>query len=158
MGALDGKHVRIEKLPGIGSSNFNYKSYHSIVLLACSDADSFFTTIETGYAGRNSDGGIFRSSKIKKWIINGKLNIPLPSKLTDDINEYNFPYYFVGDEAIPLTPYLMRPYPQRTLDNVKLLFNYRLSKGRKTVECAFGMMTEKLQVLSRAINCRTTEG
>lgn len=53
---LDGKQVRIEKLSGTGLSNFNYKSYHSIVLLACSDEDGFFTTIETVYAGRNSDG------------------------------------------------------------------------------------------------------
>ena len=56
LGALDGKHIRIEKLPGTGSTNYNYKQYHSIVLLACSDADGLFTTIETGYAGRNSDG------------------------------------------------------------------------------------------------------
>lgn len=61
LGALDDKYVRIEKLPGIGLSNFNYKMYH-LIALACSDADGFFTTIETGYAGRNSDGGIFRSS------------------------------------------------------------------------------------------------
>jgi len=32
LGALDGKHIRIEKLPYSGSSNFNYKMYHSIVL------------------------------------------------------------------------------------------------------------------------------
>jgi hypothetical protein len=63
LGALDGKHIRIEKLPGSGSSNFNYKMYHSIVLFACSDADGFFTTIETGYAGRNSDGGILTQSR-----------------------------------------------------------------------------------------------
>lgn len=157
LGALDGKHIRIEKLPGSGSSNFNYKMYHSIVLLACSDADGFFTTIETGYAGRNSDGGIFRASTIKKWITTGRLNIPFPSKLIDDSNDYNFPFYFVGYEAFPLTPYLLRPYPQRTLDNVKRIFNYRLSRGRKTVECAFGMMTEKFQVLSSAIRTRNTE-
>lgn len=42
----------------------------------------------------------------------------------------------------------MRPYSQRTLDNVKRIFNYRLSRGRKTVECGFGMMSEKFQVLN----------
>lgn len=61
--------------------------YHSIVLLACSDADGFFTTIETGYAGRNCDGGIFRASTIKKWITTRRLNIPFPSKLLDDLND-----------------------------------------------------------------------
>lgn len=157
LGALDGKHIRIEKFPNSGSSNFNYKMYHSIVLLACCDADGLFINIETGYAGRNSDGGIFRASAIKHWITNEGLNIPLPSRLPDDENQYDFPYYFVGDEAFPLSRYLMRPYPQRTLDNVKRIFNYRLSRGRKTVECAFGMMAEKFQVLNSAIRCRTTE-
>ena len=48
-------------------------------------------------------------------------------------------------------------YPQRTLDNTKRIFNYRLSRGRKSVECAFGMMTKKFQVLSSPIRTRTTE-
>lgn len=70
--------------------------------MAYSDADGLFTTIETGYAGRNSDGGIFRFSVIKQWITNGKLNLPLHLRLPGDENEYDFPYYFVGDEAFPL--------------------------------------------------------
>lgn len=81
---LDGKHIRIEKLPNTGSSNFNYKSYHSIVLLGCCDADGMFTMIETGYAGRNSDGGIFRASIIKRMLCNSQLDIPPPFKLPLD--------------------------------------------------------------------------
>lgn len=134
LGALDGKHIRVEKIPDTGSSNFNYKSFHSIVLMACSDADGLFTSIETGYAGRNSDGGIFRASAIKHWVENNRLNIPPPCILPTDDNL--FPYYFVGDEAFSLLRYLMRPYPQRTLNNVRRVFNYRLSRARKTVECA----------------------
>lgn len=151
MGALDGKHCRVEKFPNSGSSNFNYKSFHSIVLMACCDADGLFTLIECGYAGRNSDGGIFRASAIKQWLENAA-NIPRPSRLPNDDKE--FPYYFVGDEAFPLLRYLMRPYPKRTLNNTKRVFNYRLSRGRKTIECAFGMMAEKFAVLDRPIRCR----
>jgi hypothetical protein len=125
--------------------------------LACCDADGLFTTIETGYAGRNSDGGIFRASAIRHWITSGGLNIPLPLRLPDDENDYDFPYYFVGDEAFSLSQYLMRPYPQRTLDNVKRIFNYRLSRGRKTIECTFGMMAEKFQVLNSPIRFRIPE-
>lgn len=32
--------------------------------MACSDADGIFTTIETGFASQNSDGGIFRESRL----------------------------------------------------------------------------------------------
>lgn len=156
LGSLDGKHIRIEKLPNTGSSNYNYKSYHSIVLMACSDADGLFVFIETGFAGRNSDGGILQASSIKRFIENG-LNLPPPSKLPNDEQENLFPYFFVGDEAFPLTRYLMRPYPHRSLNNKKRIFNYRLSRGRKTVECSFGMMTEKFPVLSTAIRCHRVE-
>lgn len=75
--------------------------------MACGDDDGLFTIIETGYAGRNSDGWIFSASATKQWITNGKLNLPLPSRLPGDENEYDFPYYFVRDEAFPLSRCLM---------------------------------------------------
>lgn len=154
IGAIDGKHVGIEKLPNSGSSNFNYKGYHSVVLMACCDADGLFRIIESGYAGRNSDGGIFRASAIKYWLTHSGLDIPSLARLPNDENECLFPFYFVGDEAFPLTSYLMRPYSKRILDNIKRIFNYRLSRGRKTIECTFGMMSEKFQVLNSPIHCR----
>lgn len=78
IGAIDRTHVRIEKLPNTDSANLNYKSYHSIVLLACCDADGVLTKIETGYACRNSDGGIFRSSAIKRLLSNSQLPSRVP--------------------------------------------------------------------------------
>jgi hypothetical protein len=42
LGAMDGKHIRIQKLPNSGSTNYNYKGYHSIILLAVCDADGLF--------------------------------------------------------------------------------------------------------------------
>ncbi|XP_025202211.1 protein ALP1-like [Melanaphis sacchari] len=131
IGSLDGKHIRIEKLPNTDSSNLNYKAYHSIVLLGCSDADGFFTMIETGYAGRNDDAGIFRASSMKYWL--------------------------TRDEAFPLSTYLMRPYPRQNLNNVKRVFNCRIGRGRKTIECTFGMMTEKFKMLSAAIRCHNVD-
>lgn len=153
IGALDGKHIRIEKFPHTGSENFNYKHFHSTVLMACCDADGLFTIIEPGYAGRNSDGGIFKASSMNFWITHGN-NIPPPSPLRYDDRNIPFPYYFVGDEAFPLTRYLMRPFSSKTLDNVKRIFNYRLSRGRKTIECVFGMAAEKFAVLNGPIRCR----
>lgn len=57
VGSIDGKHIRIQKLPHAGSLDYNYKNYHSIVLLACADADGNFISVETGFYGRMSDGG-----------------------------------------------------------------------------------------------------
>lgn len=79
------------------------------------------------------------------------LNLPEDAVLPHDESGQAFPHYFVGDEAFPLKRYLMRPFPKRVLNNSRRIFNYRLSRGRKTVECAFGMMTQKFQILKTAI-------
>lgn len=158
LGAIDGKHVRIKKLPNSGSTNFNYKQYHSIILLAVCDADGLFTMIETGYAGRNNDGGIFRASNLGHWLERDGLNIPADACLPHAENQQTVPYFFVGDNAFPLKRYLMRPYPTRTLDNKKRIYSYRLSRARKTIECSFGMMTQKFQVLLTPIRCINYEG
>ncbi|KAJ8963517.1 hypothetical protein NQ314_005572 [Rhamnusium bicolor] len=114
LGSIDGKHFRIKKLSKTGSCYYNYKGFFSIVLMACADADGIFTTIDVGAAGRNIDGAVFRASAIGKLLEKEKLNIP-------------------RDEAFPLKRNLMRPYPQRSLDNEKRQFNYRLSRARKSV-------------------------
>lgn len=45
----------------------------------------------------------------------------------------------------------MRPYPQRTLNQERENFNNGLSRARKTVECAFGILCNKWQVLLKSI-------
>lgn len=153
VGSIDGKHIRITKLPNSGSANFNYKNYHSVILLGCCDADGFFTIIDCGFAGRNSDGGVFRVSTIGRLLERANTSIPTAGQLPHDEGENEFPYYFVADNAFPLRRNLMRPYPDRNLTNKKRIFNYRLSRGRKTIECTFGMMTQKFQIFLAPIRC-----
>ncbi|KAL4089001.1 hypothetical protein QTP88_024079 [Uroleucon formosanum] len=50
------------------------------------------------------------------------------------------------DEAFPLKNNIMRPYPKRILDMKKRIFNFRLSRARKSVECAFGMLVSKFRL------------
>lgn len=153
LGAMDGKHVRIQKLPNSGSTNYNYKGYHSIILFAVCDADGLFTMIDTGYAGRNSDGGVFQASSISYWLQRDGLNMPTSSPLPHDDTQQEVPYFFVADNAFPLKRNIMRPYPMTGINNIKRIYNYRLSRARKTIECAFGMMTQKFQVLLTPIRC-----
>lgn len=152
IGSLDGKHIRIKAPPKSGSAFFNYKSYHSIVLMAIADADSLFTAISVGDFGRNSDGAVFKNSELGKLLEANKLNIPSARNLPGDIGS-SFPMFFVADEAFALKKEIMKPYPQRTLDNPKRIFNYRLSRARKSVECAFGMLWSKFRVFDKPIAC-----
>ncbi|KAJ8936202.1 hypothetical protein NQ318_007356 [Aromia moschata] len=152
LGSLDGKHFRIKRLPKTGSTFYNYKGYFSIVLMACADADGLFTTIDVGEIGRNSDGAVFRTSNLGHALQLGLLELPQPRPLP--LGNDDFPFYFVADEAFPLKNYIMRPYSKRTLDNRKRVFNYRLSRGRRSVECAFGMLVSKFRLFEGPICCK----
>jgi hypothetical protein len=59
----------------------------------------------------------------------------------------------VGDEAFPLKTYFMRPYPgsQSKGDNEKSIFNYRLSRARRVVENAFGILSQKFLIYQRIL-------
>lgn len=153
LGAMDGKHIRIQQLPNSGSTNYNYKNYHSIILFAVCDADGLFIMVETGYAGRNSDGGIFKTSPISYWLERDGINIPTAAPLPHDPTQQKVPYFFVADNAFPLTRRVLRPYPMARITNEKRIYNYRHARARKTIECAFGMMTQKFQVFLTTIRC-----
>lgn len=153
IGSIDGKHIRIKSPAKSGSAYFNYKGYFSIVLLAVADADGLFLSVDIGEYGRNSDGKALRESAFGKALASNQLNLPEPSALPGNYGNINFPYYFAADEAFALTNHIMKPYPRRQLTNEKRIFNYRLSRGRRSVECSFGILTSKFRVLETPICC-----
>ena len=78
---------------------------------------------------------------------------PLPKDKQLPNFEQNSPFEFIGDEAFPLRTYLLRPYPRRRVQNNEAAsyFNYRLSRARMTVECAFGISSAKFRILLKSI-------
>ena len=63
--------------------------------------------------GYHSDGGVFSNSAFGQAIESESLVIPPPRALAG--TSTMVPFMFVGDEAFPLRPNLMRPYPGRYL-------------------------------------------
>ena len=59
--------------------------------------------------GRNSDGCAWAQSPLKMALEDNYLNIPKPTPLSDGMD---IPYVLVGDDAFPLSHYMMKPYPQ----------------------------------------------
>ncbi|XP_071632346.1 putative nuclease HARBI1 [Temnothorax longispinosus] len=154
VGAIDGKHVLIQCPNNAGSSYFNYKNSHSIVLLAICNANYMFTFVDIGGYGRRSDGGIFKDSIIGQKFTKKEMNLPEWEPLT--VNGPPLPYVLVGDEAFQLTEYLLRPYPGRTgLTEDRTIYNYRLivSRARWTIENTFGIVVSQWRILKRPIIC-----
>lgn len=149
-GAIDGKHVAIQCPSNAGSVYFNYKGFHSIVLMGLCDANYNFLIVDIGAFGGNSDGGIFSSCEFGKRFLRNEVNFPRPSMLPN--SNTVFPYFIVGDAAFPLKNNLMRPYPGINLPAQKENFNTRLSIARRTIENAFGILVSRWRILGKTID------
>ena len=85
--------------PGENEADYmNRKSFHSIILQAECCHDRLFMDINCGWPGRVNDARVFRNSKVCQC----KAQLCRPNHL-------------VGDEAYPLSPYLIKPYRERLL-------------------------------------------
>lgn len=93
------------------------------------DDDYCFSYIDIGCNGRASDGGVFERSGLKQALENR---------------------YLVGDAAFPLKKYLMKPFPTRATRREKV-FNYRLSRARRIVENAFGILVSRFRIFESCI-------
>lgn len=124
-GAIDGKHFNICAQANCGSAFFNYKGNNSIILLAAVDDNYCFWYINIGCYGRQSDGGVLRQSSLFRALENGFL--PDGGCV-------------VGDDAFPLKTYLLKPFSNVTLSKEQKVFNYLLSRARRIVENAFGIL------------------
>lgn len=139
-GALDGKHIRVQKPPCSNSNFINYKSYFSTVLFALVDSNYKFIFADIGKNGRCNDASIYRDCSLRKGIEDGTLNFPKDAVL-------------VGDDAFPLSNYLMKPYSHHgLLTDDETIFNYRLSRARRVVENAFGIMVSRFRIFTRPID------
>ncbi|XP_014666808.1 PREDICTED: uncharacterized protein LOC106808559 [Priapulus caudatus] len=145
IGALDGKHINIRPPIHSGSKYFNYKQRFSIVLMALVDADYKFLYVDVGCNGKVSDGGVFRACTLDQSMRDRTANIPDPTPYPGD--DTPMAYTIVADDAFPLRDDIMKPYPYRSMELDKRVYNYRLSRARRVVENAFGIMANKFRVL-----------
>ncbi|KAM9498791.1 uncharacterized protein ACWYII_002028 [Salvelinus alpinus] len=152
LGSIDGKHVVIQAPPCSGSQFYNYKGTYSVGIYYSQEYICFHV-VDVGAYGKGSDGGTLRDSAFGQALQDGTLEIPLPASLPGAEDLGPVPHIFVGDEAFPLRPNLMRPYAGRQLPLPKpvRIFNKRLSRARLVVECTFGILAARWRMYWRVL-------
>ncbi|KAL0818776.1 hypothetical protein ABMA28_008103 [Loxostege sticticalis] len=122
IGAVDGKHVRIQKPYNSRSYYFNYKQTHT--------------------NGRISDGGVLKNTEFwsKFTRSDNCLNLPEQSELPSTNKKK--PYVLIGDEAFQLTPNFMKIFNYRLSRDT--------ARARNVVENAFGILSSRFKILKRS--------
>ena len=117
-----------------------------------------FTYISVGSQGSESDGGIFANSDLAALLRRHQEAgdvLPPPKALPNTDEE--LPHFLVGDEAFPLQRHLMRPYARVSLvgpeADERRIFNYRLSRARRCVENAFGILAQQWRIYRGSLGC-----
>ena len=152
-GAIDGCHLPL-KCPAGGleacKEYYNFKNFYSIILMGMVDAKYRFIWASCGYPGNSHDSTIFKSTKLWEDMTDGEI-IPQIGK---DIGGVTVSPLILGDSAFPFKPWLMKPFTNAVLTPVQSNFNYRLSRARMVVECAYGQLKGRWRILLR--KCEST--
>lgn len=132
---MDGKHVRIIKPNGTGSPHDNYKHIDSIVLLPVVDSDYKFIYVDVGSFGKDS---ALLFSKIHRSGLYWPMNYYIfPNHLHYRERMKLFHMYLLEMKLLVYQKMFYDPLQEEIYQ--KKIFNYRLSRARRYVECVFGI-------------------
>ncbi|GBP78910.1 Protein ALP1-like [Eumeta japonica] len=123
--------------------------------LSIVDSDYRFVYVSVGSYGKECDSSIFKETTFWKMMIDDSLQIPAPCPLTRD-SETIVPYVVIGDESFGLHENILRPFGGTYLDKNKRMFNYRLTRARRYVECAFSILADKWTIFHRPLDIDKT--
>ena len=129
----------MQNFANAGSLFHNYKNTFSLVLFGICDAKYRFIYCNIGSAGSANDAAIWTQCNFKKSLDQGQLQLP--------VSEGRVKYHLVGDDIFGLEETMMKPYPRSNLQPKELVFNYRLSRARRTIENAFGIVSSRFRIL-----------
>lgn len=76
-------------------------------------------------------------------------SLPEPRNISQ--RHKDMPFVYVGDDAFALKENMLKPYSKSNLSTTERIFNYRLSRARRIVENAFGILASKFRIFRKAI-------
>ena len=120
--------MALKKPKNSGALNHNYKGFFSVVMLALVDGQYKFRWVDVGTAGSC---------------------FPDPAPITQGGRVV--PYFILADDVFALKTWLMKPFGRRMLTREERIANYRISRGRRVVEKAFGILVSRFRVMLTTI-------
>ncbi|XP_068748036.1 uncharacterized protein [Montipora capricornis] len=143
VGAIDGSHIRIKAPNDSAPDYFSRYQQHDFIIQAIVDGKKIFMDFACGYPGSMHDARVLRRNTIFQRAENGNIL----TQPTVNVTGHDIGPYLLGDSAYPLSPWLMKPYPEGTRDPREIAFNKELSSARVKVECAFGVLKSRWRIL-----------
>ena len=99
---------------------------------------------------RIADGTVFRGCTLGEALNSETLNLPPPAPFPGESRPFN--HFIVADDAFGMTEYLLKPFSHLSLSIAQRIFNYRLSRARRVVENAFGILANRFRVFLKPIH------
>ena len=120
--------------------------------MALVDANYHFIFVDIGNYGSNAD-------EFSQTYLENELDVPGIKPLPNAPKLGNLPHVIVADEAFPLMPNIMWPYLRARngvrLSHEKQIYNYSLSRARRLVENAFGILAQCWCCFNRRLQLKT---
>ena len=147
-GCVDGTHIPIMQPLENPHDYFSYKMKYTLNVQGTCNWRGLFMDVDVRWPGSVHDGRVFANSRINKLLKEEKLPMMYKELLP---GHDKVPVTLLGDPAYPLLPYCMKEFPS-ALNNEQVIFNNMLRSARNPIECAFGRLKARWQILSKRID------
>ena len=147
-GCVDGTHIPIAQPCENPHDYFSNKLKYTLNIQGVSDWKGLFLDVDIKWPGSVHDGRVFVNSRINRLLREERLSMCYKELLQ---GHEKIPVTLLGDPAYPLLPYCMKEFPN-VRSNEEVIFNNMLRSARNPIECAYGRLKARWQILNKRID------
>ncbi|XP_077485398.1 uncharacterized protein LOC144095595 [Amblyomma americanum] len=130
VGALEGCHFPVSPPKDKATDYYNYKGWHSVILLALVDHKYKFRFVRVVTPGRCHNAYVYEQSNLAEFVESPEFQSPVANISGTPVGPL-----ILCDQAFALTSHLNKPFSHRAhLDDEMKELKYRLSKAKKREE------------------------